>query len=142
MTSIPANLRRFVIARAHECCEYCLQPNETSFFPHEIDHILAEKHGGLTEADNLAFACWRCNRHKGTDFGSIDPATEQVVMFFNPRTQNWLDHFRFEGAIIEPITPEGLTTVRILQINRSDRLAELEVLLAKDIYPPPHIKDS
>lgn len=65
MTYISAALRREVIERAGNRCEYCLLPAEVAFYPHEVDHVIAEKHGGATDIDNLAFACWRCNRHKG-----------------------------------------------------------------------------
>jgi 5-methylcytosine-specific restriction endonuclease McrA len=88
MTAIPADLRRQVIIRAYNCCEYCLLPDNLSFYPHEIDHIVAEKHGGETQIDNLAFSCWFCNRHKGSDLTSIDPETRIVTLLFNPRTQN------------------------------------------------------
>ena len=49
-------------------------PAAVAFFPHEVDHVVAEKHGGTTVETNLAFTCWRCNRHKGTDLASIDYA--------------------------------------------------------------------
>jgi 5-methylcytosine-specific restriction endonuclease McrA len=80
-------LRRKVEERAAYQCEYCQLPAGVSFFPHEIDHIIAEKHGGKTEANNLAYTCWRCNRHKGTDLGSFDPETGEFSFLFNPRTQ-------------------------------------------------------
>jgi 5-methylcytosine-specific restriction endonuclease McrA len=75
--AISANLRRLVAERADQHCEYCLLPADVAFFPHEVDHVVALKHGGQTDAANLALACWRCNRHKGTDLGSFDPATGQ-----------------------------------------------------------------
>lgn len=63
MTYIPANLRRQVLERANYSCEYCLRPSSVSFYPHEVDHIVATKHGGETISENLAYACWRCNWH-------------------------------------------------------------------------------
>ncbi|MEC4812775.1 MAG: hypothetical protein SAK29_05810 [Scytonema sp. PMC 1069.18] len=36
-TYIPAALRRLVEERANHQCEYCLVPENISFFPHEID---------------------------------------------------------------------------------------------------------
>lgn len=56
ITRITPSLRRQIIERAGTRCEYCLLPAEVCFFPHEIDHVIAEKHGGKTESDNLAFA--------------------------------------------------------------------------------------
>ena len=92
MTYISPALRRLVEERANYRCEYCLLSAGVTFFPHEVDHIIAVKHGGATNADNLAIACWRCNRYKGTDLGSFDPKTGTFSFLFNPRTQNWAEH--------------------------------------------------
>jgi len=83
---VPTALRRLVEDRAKWRCEYRLLPAEVAFFPREVDHVIAEKHGGATEATNLAFTCWRRNRHKGTDLGSFDPDTGAFYRLFNPRT--------------------------------------------------------
>jgi hypothetical protein len=124
VTYVPASLRRQVIERAGNRCEYCLLRAEVAFFPHEVDHVIAEKHGGATEIDNLAFACWRCNRHKGSDLTSFDPETRQLSTLFNPRTQVWAEHFAYEGEMIVGLTPEGRTTVNLLQLNSEERLIE------------------
>jgi hypothetical protein len=84
-THIPAALRRPTRERAGERCEYCLIPESATFFTHPIDHIIAEKHGGLTAADNLALSCALCNGFKGSDLASVDPATGSVVPLFHPR---------------------------------------------------------
>ena len=123
-TYIPAALRRQVEERANNRCEYCLVPNSVSFFPHEIDHVIPEKHGGKTDADNLALTCWRCNRHKGTDLGSYDPETGEFSFLFNPRKQKWSEHFVDENTTIHGLTPEGRTTVKLLQLNNDERLGE------------------
>jgi 5-methylcytosine-specific restriction endonuclease McrA len=57
VTYISAELRRHVVARAEELCEYCLIAQEDTFYGCEVDHILSEKHGGATQEDNLSFAC-------------------------------------------------------------------------------------
>jgi hypothetical protein len=126
---IAASLRRLVEQRANNRCEYCLLPGSVTFFPHEIDHVIAEKHGGKTEPDNLALTCWRCNRHKGSDLGSFDPATEAFCFLFNPRTQAWDVHFsQHPDHEIEGLTPEGRTTARLLKFNTSERIAERQRL--------------
>lgn len=132
-TYISAPLRRWVEERANYRCEYCLLPGTVAFFSHEIDPIIAQKHGGVTDADNLALTCWRCNRHKGTDLGSFDPQTGQFSFLFNPRTQQWIEHFAFEELTIVGLTPEGRTTVRLLQLNTQKRLAERRQLYNKDV---------
>jgi hypothetical protein len=73
---ISAALRRLVATRAEYLCEYCLIHEEDTFFGCEVDHIISEKHGGQTEADNLAYACAFCNRSKGSDSVSTFAATK------------------------------------------------------------------
>jgi 5-methylcytosine-specific restriction endonuclease McrA len=69
-------VRQLVIQRASGCCEYCLIRQDFSIYTHEVDHIIAVKHGGETTADNLALSCLSCNRHKGSDFATIDQVTK------------------------------------------------------------------
>ena len=123
-TYIPVALRRLVEERAKYQCEYCLLKANLSFFPHEIDHIIAEKHQGKTEANNLAYTCWRCNRYKGTDIGSFDPETGDFSFLFNPRIQKWIEHFEFKNYNILRLTSIGRTTVKLLQLNSDERIAE------------------
>jgi hypothetical protein len=124
LTHVPSELRRAVTERAGNRCEYCRLPAEIAFYPHEIDHVTAEKHGGKTEAENLALACWRCNRHKGSDLGSFDPQTNIFNFLFNPRTQVWEEHFAFHEEQLKGLTPEGRVTVSLLRLNSEERLAE------------------
>jgi len=127
--TVSAALRRQVIARADHRCEYCRLPAAVAFFPHEVDHVVAVKHGGLTTEDNLAYACWRCNRHKGTDLGSFDPLTQQFSFLFNPRLQLWTAHFDRHSVAIHGSTPEGRTTVALLHLNSEERRAERRRLI-------------
>jgi hypothetical protein len=59
-----------------------------------LEHITARQHGGLTEEKNLAWACHRCNRHKGPNLTGIDPDTHQIVLLFHPRIHYWNEHFK------------------------------------------------
>ena len=128
-SSISQSLRQLVAARADRLCEYCLIHEDDTFFGCEIDHIVSLKHGGATEEGNLAFACLPCNRHKGTDIGSI-VAEGEFIRLFNPRQDRWFDHFRLEGPVIEPITDIGKVTVSILQFHATERILERETLIA------------
>jgi hypothetical protein len=131
---VSAALRQAVFERAAGRCEYCLYPQAMSLLSFEVEHIVAEKHGGLTTADNLALACPYCNRFKGTDLGSLDPESGQLTPFFNPRTQRWSEHFRLDGAAIVPLTPEGRVTATILQLNHPERLEERQHLIRLRLY--------
>ncbi|MBX3084157.1 MAG: HNH endonuclease [Anaerolineae bacterium] len=138
MTRIPDTLRNLVIERAHSCCEYCLIPQASKSYSFEVDHIVAEKHRGITAEHNLALACLDCNRHKGSDFASFDPVTDQVALLYNPRKDNWSDHFALDGAYIKALTPQGRVTQFLLELNSEARIVDREVLIEAGEYPPAH----
>jgi hypothetical protein len=131
---ISSQLRTEVARRARRQCEYCLILEDDGGFEHEVDHIVSRKHGGTSVSNNLAYACVICNRSKGSDVASIAD-TGEVVRLFNPRRDVWTDHFRFEGARIEAQTDIGAATMRVLQLNRSDRVAERKLLQSIGHYP-------
>ena len=136
-TYINVALRQLVKTRANGVCEYCLIHEYDTYFGCQVDHIISEKHGGPTEADNLAYACSFCNRYKGSDIGSIVWRTGQFCRFFNPRIDRWADHFPLSGVRIVSLTDIGEVTARILDFNNVDRLIERQELEALGRYPSP-----
>jgi HNH endonuclease len=134
-THVPAELRRLVGLRAERLCEYCRIHEDDTFYGCEVDHIVSEKHGGRTHADNLAYSCLCCNRFKGTDLGSLTKTTGILVRFFNPRLDAWSDHFTLDGVVIRPTTPIGEVTERVLKFNEIERLMERAELEAVGRYP-------
>jgi len=135
MAHIPAALCREVIDRSGGCCEYCLLSQDDIFFAFEIDHIIAEKHGGKTISANLCLSCPDCNRYKGSDIASLDPHTGQLTALFNPRDEMWKTHFRLDNAIIEPLTDIGRATVRVLRLNLSERIQDREIYSKVGNFP-------
>jgi hypothetical protein len=133
-TWVPVELRELVRARANGRCEYCLLPEGFASHKHEPDHIIPQQHGGFTNPDNLALACMRCNRRKGPNIGSIDPVSGGLVLFFNPRRQQWPEHFQIQDGHILPLTPEARVTVRILQFNQPSRVRERQALIRAGRY--------
>lgn len=85
---ISSALRKEVRERAKGCCEYCLLPEAQAFFPHEPDHVIATKHGGESTIENLALACFDCNRFKGSDIASIDPFNGKLTQLFDRAGKN------------------------------------------------------
>ena len=132
---IGAELRQLVIARAGDRCEYCLIRAEDTYFGCEVDHIISVKHGGITDESNLAYACVSCNRHKGSDLGSIEWQTGTLIRFYNPRSDSWHEHFALEGAFIIALTEVGKVTSRILEFNNEERTLEREELISQGRYP-------
>jgi 5-methylcytosine-specific restriction endonuclease McrA len=132
---IPALIRQLVSQRAAGICEYCLIHQNFSMYSHEIDHVMATKHGGQSVEDNLVVACLPCNRHKGSDLTSIDPTTGVITPLFNPRIQAWSDHFELENAYILGLTAIGRTTVFLLRMNEIARLQLRQALIDQGLYP-------
>lgn len=132
---ISAALRREVRQRARECCEYCLLTESQAFFPHEPDHLIAKKHGGRTVSENLALACFDCNRFKGSDITSVDHITGELTALFNPRIQRWSEHFRLDKGRIVPLTVIGRVTEKVLQLNLPARVEVRQRLAGSGRFP-------
>ncbi|WNZ23953.1 HNH endonuclease [Leptolyngbya sp. NK1-12] len=137
MTSakISADLRQLVSERAQGRCDYCFLHQNFSIYTYEVDHIIAQKHGGPTTADNLALSCLSCNRHKGTDIATFDPATGEITLLFHPRNQSWVEHFRLNNGRSEGMTPAGRVTAKLLMFNTPTRILERQLLIAQKQYP-------
>ena len=88
-------------------------------------------------ADNLALACTICNKYKGSDVASIDPLSGDIIRLYHPRQDCWRDHFQWESGKILPVTTIGRVTVRLLQINRSDRVEERALLCQANVLTVP-----
>jgi hypothetical protein len=129
------DVRRFVAQRADYLCEYCLIAENDTLWGCQVDHVISLKHGGSNAVENLAYACAFCNRQKGTDLGSIDWQTGNLVRFFNPRQDNWSEHFKLNGSTILSVTIIGEVTVRLFGFNDNSRILERQELMAENRYP-------
>ncbi|RKZ87545.1 MAG: HNH endonuclease [Candidatus Parabeggiatoa sp. nov. 1] len=118
-TYISTELRRQVRTDAGKRCGYCLSAEIITGIPLEIEHIIPESLGGLTVRENLWLACHRCNKFKGERTQFTDPVTTEMAPLFNPRAQNWYEHFHWnlEGIFIIGETPSGRATIEALQLN-------------------------
>jgi len=85
----------------------------------EIEHIVPLAQGGKTEEVNLWLACPLCNRYKGSKATATDPHTGDEVALFNPRAQQWREHFRWseDGLRILGTTAVGRATVAALHLD-------------------------
>jgi hypothetical protein len=106
------------------------------YYPHEPDHVIAEKHGGPTSFENVAWSCFYCNRFKGSDLASVDPASQKIALLFHPREQKWNRHFRVSGVLIEDIPASGRAPVALLRLNDTERVTFRPVLIEICHYPP------
>jgi hypothetical protein len=116
---IPKSLYQQVRERAQFRCEYCHYPELLSTAPLSIDHLQPQSLGGADNLDNLALACRRCNEKRYNFVVGIDPDTGKEVPLFNPRQQNWSEHFIWtsDGLCILGTTAIGRATCNRLDIN-------------------------
>ena len=131
MSAISEKLRLAVVDRASGCCEYCHLPafGQVSTFP--VDHVFPDSQGGPTELSNLALACPNCNAHKWAHTLGADPESRAAVLLFNPRTQQWADHFewsRHAPELLEGKTACGRATIERLRMNSAKMLDSRRVL--------------
>jgi hypothetical protein len=122
--------------RAGARCEYCrLREDHEPERRFHVEHVIATKHGGGDELENLAFACQFCNLLKGPSLASIDPDTAELVRLFHPRKNVWTEHFWIEGAIIVGVTAVGRTTAWLLEMNSPERVQLREILIELQEWP-------
>ena len=139
MTSyVPKALRRQVGVDAGRWCGYCFSAEAIVGIALEIEHIIPESLGGLTIRENLWLACHNCNKFKGDRINGLDPITQEIIPLFNPRTQKWSDHFRWDvsGTLIVGLTPCGRVTIDILQMN-NDYVVEARQFWVMGGWHPP-----
>lgn len=130
--------RQTVSTRAKGLCEYCFAPKMYSNAPFVVEHIHPVAHGGLTELDNLAYACIGCNGHKSDKLDAPDPHTGASVPLFHPRRQHWHEHFAWndDETLILGLTPTGRATIAALELNRTELLNLRAVLVWRGKHPP------
>lgn len=133
--AVSSALRQLVRQRAGDCCEYCKIPQEFDEATFQIDHIRASKHGGPTVEENLAWACFPCNNHKGPNVAGYGE-TDEIQPLFNPRQDVWDEHFQWNGPELVGKTSNGSATIRVLAINLPDRVALRRELIEEGVFPP------
>lgn len=135
--TIPASLRRQVVQRAQNLCEYCglSQAGQEAAF--HVDHVVPIAAGGETKLDNLALACVSCSLRKGSSQSAPDPETGELAPLFNPRRDLWRMHFQWKGVTAVGLTPAGRATVVLLKLNRPLALAIRREEAFRNRHPPP-----
>jgi hypothetical protein len=101
-----------------------------------LDHVIPRAAGGPTLADNLALACVSCSLRKWATQTATDPDSGEEVPLFNPRTQIWSEHFRWDGVRVVPPTPAGRATVVALAMNRPLIIAIRQEEMVLGRHPP------
>jgi hypothetical protein len=117
---ITDSIQQQVRQRALELCEYCHASEKWQYVLFTVDHVIPLSKDGKNTIDNLALACFHCNRRKSNNITGIDPDSGNQVELFNPRESLWNEHFIWsvDGLIIIGLTPIGKATIVTLDLNR------------------------
>lgn len=141
--AVSDSTRREVRERAASRCEYCHADERWQFVRFTMDHVIPQSDAGSDEAENIALACRNCNERRSNLQQSADPQTGEVVRIFNPRQDNWNEHFSWSAdrLYIVGLSPIGRATVQLLDMNdqrhggRTIRVRQRD--LADRFHPPP-----
>jgi|SRR6516164_9671054 hypothetical protein len=85
-----------------------MRQDDYEFRTFHVEHVVARQHGGTDDGDNLCLACSECNWAKGPNLAGL--LGGKLYPLFNPRTQNWHRHFRWERTILVGKTKTGIVT--------------------------------
>lgn len=141
---LPTELREQVRNRANHLCEYCHTSERWQYVRFTLDHVVPLALGEGEGLENLALACFHCNRRKANKQSAGDPQSGKTVSLFNPRTALWSEHFSWssDGLLVLAHSAVGRATVELLELNRERvliiRLADIDV----GRHPPAKDLDS
>lgn len=135
---IPAHIQEQVRQRADFLCEYCHTNERWQYVRFTMDHLIAVIEGGSDAPENLALACFHCNRRRANRSFAFDFLSGQLAPLFNPRLHNWVDHFVWsaDGLHIVPLTATGRATVDLLELNRERVLRIRAADISVHRHPP------
>lgn len=135
---IPAKLAAKIREQAQLRCGYCLVSEHLIGIRMEFEHLSPLSANGQTIEENLWLSCRNCNGFKHTQTEAIDPETGQLVPLFNPRTQNWFEHFRWsdDHTEIVGLSSVGRATVLALKLNHPMIVATRKLWVSVGWWPP------
>lgn len=119
--------------RAGGLCEYCHASAQWQYVQFTVDHVVPLNLDGSDNLENLALACFHCDRRKWNRIEGVDPELGDKATIFNPRSSLWAEHFIWDSdeLTIVGLTSVGRATVAALDLNRKRiiniRAADAEV---------------
>ena len=136
--SISEKVGRNVFTQAGDRCGYCLAPQHLVLGWLEIDHLIPRALGGSDDESNLRIACIFCNNYKNDQTEGIDVETSVLVPLFDPRHDQWVEHFVWspDGVRVIGRTPTGRVTVECLRMNNSIAVRVRRSWVAAGWHPP------
>jgi len=135
---ISPEIQHLVRQRANRLCEYCHTSERWQYVRFTVDHVIPLAQGGSDDPDNLALACFHCNRRKADKLIALGPSSGEEVPLFNPRRDAWSKHFIWSSnrLFIIGLTPTGRATVEALELNRERIISIRAADRMLDRHPP------
>jgi len=103
-----------------------------------FDHIHPQSKGGNASFENVCLACRSCNEYKSGLTEAPDPLTGEIVPLFNPRAQQWSEHFAWslDATRVEGQTPVGRAAIAALRMNNPVIVAARSRWVISGWHPP------
>jgi hypothetical protein len=136
--AILPTVREAVRTRASSCCEYCKSQDKYSPTAFTIDHVLPQSLDGTSDIENLAYACFLCNRLKSNKIKVFDTSSEKWIPLFSPRQNDWNEHFSWseDATQIVGLTVIGRCTIKELRLNREKLIEYRQCIISFGMHPP------
>jgi hypothetical protein len=124
--------------RANFLCEFCHACEKWQYVRFTVDHTMPLSLGGSDRLENLALACFHCNRQKTNRSRVRVPDSGMEVALFNPRRDDWHEHFIWSAdrLRIVGLSDIGRATVMGLGLNRERVIAIRQADLDIGRHPP------
>jgi len=101
-----------------------------------VEHTIPASRGGLSTLENLAWCSPSCNLHKSDRMQAVDPQTGQLAPLFNPRQDDWNEHFGWLDFHLTGRSPTERATIAALKHNTERRILIRRAEEQFELFPP------
>lgn len=101
-----------------------------------VEHVIPQSAGGSHDGSNLALACPSCNLHKSDRTSVIAAGSPKTVPLFNPRADEWTDHFQWDDYTVVARSTVGHVTIAALDLNHQRRQMIRKAEQTFGMFPP------
>ena len=133
--------RESITTRAGKRCEYCQMHQSLQGATFHIEHVVPRVMGGLSDSSNLALACPSCNLHKADRISLTNALNGEVVSLFNPRLDDWNNHFEWDDYNLISKSAIGRVTIQALDLNHERRIRIRRAEQLFGLFQPDHNND-
>jgi hypothetical protein len=108
-------------------------PDQPIFYP--VTNEAYERQIATDRCSEPGARLLRLQPIQGVRHRSVDPDDGRLTPLFNPRTEDWAEHFQADAGRVVPIIPVGRVTLVLLQINLTLRVEVRDELTRLGRWP-------